>query len=317
MVEFDHSWSALLSPDAGKGYFKDFHAFPFKGSSVRYEPINALWLCELSRWIYRNNHDNYRAIDGTLAHPELQRIGLKEELFFADHGMQAALLVSLTRPKWGVLVFRGSSEPTNWMFNLKTNLVPWFGGGLVHQGFLEALMKVWQPIRRYLEDVKIPLFYTGHSLGAAMATLAAADRRPAALYLYGAPRVGEQEFSSSLSGVPVYRVVNHLDLVCSLPPATPPFSFRHVGELHYFSYAGNKYVNPDDDFLNYDQRIRTGASRAAMHERGWTDPPKRLSDHSPINYTANVYREVLKNPINKSRLESANEQNKTFGWPFF
>ena len=75
----------------------------------------------------------------------------------------------------------------------------------------------------------LPIFVTGHSLGGALATLGAAYLSGwglAACYTFGAPRVGNKEFSSSLQ-TPIYRVVNPLDTVPHIP--TPLRGYRHAG----------------------------------------------------------------------------------------
>jgi hypothetical protein len=308
---FDHSWLALLRPDLGTRYFLNHKCWPFRADVTSYDPVNALWLSELSRWMYRHERDHYRSTLGAnMVHSELEAIRLNEAFFYQRKGMQASLLVSSSEPIWAVLIFRGSSEPTNWFYNVKTNLVPWVEGGLVHQGFLEALLAIWEPINNYLQQLQgVPVFFCGHSLGGALATLAAADYKPSALYSYGSPRVGDSAFSSCVSGLPIYRVVNNSDIVSWLPPSMLPFGFSHIGELHYFSYSGNKYVNPNDVTMEYDKRFRFGSARSRLHARewmkpmDWLKPPKWLSDHSPINYSANIYREVMRHPLYKKLLK--------------
>lgn len=56
-----------------------------------------------------------------------------------------------------------------------------------------------------LAKLGCPVFYTEHSLGAALATLAAARRAPKAGYAFGSPRVGNQAFTSTLASVPIRR----------------------------------------------------------------------------------------------------------------
>ena len=96
-------------------------------------------------------------------------------------------------------------------------------GGRLHSGFKEQYDDVACRVETVLdnEDVKgKPLFITGHSLGGAVATIAArrlsADRRIAACYTFGSPRVGTEEWVSRIK-TPIYRIVNSADPVPMLP----------------------------------------------------------------------------------------------------
>jgi hypothetical protein len=89
-----------------------------------------------------------------------------------------------------------------------------------------------------------PLFITGHSLGAALAILAAlrAAREqqapPHAVYGYGTPRVGNATFQSDYNtcpagsgarlGVVTYRLVHGRDIVARVPMFA---GYRHVGRM--------------------------------------------------------------------------------------
>ena len=71
-------------------------------------------------------------------------------------------------------------------------------GGRVHQGFRDVFMEISgqldELVRVATPDQK--LWLTGHSLGGALATLAAAHlegARVQGLYTYGCPRVGDDE----------------------------------------------------------------------------------------------------------------------------
>ena len=68
-----------------------------------------------------------------------------------------------------------------------------------------------------------PLFITGHSLGGALATIAAKklshEGGIAACYTFGSPRVGDEEWIADIK-TPVYRLVNAADCVTMLPPGT-------------------------------------------------------------------------------------------------
>jgi predicted lipase len=75
----------------------------------------------------------------------------------------------------------------------------------------------------------LPWWFTGHSLGAALATLAARRfGRALALYTYGSPKVGDAAFVAQVarSVVTHYRFVNHRDIATRFPHLAP---FEHAG----------------------------------------------------------------------------------------
>ncbi|MGO9006467.1 MAG: lipase family protein [Beijerinckiaceae bacterium] len=83
---------------------------------------------------------------------------------------------------------------------------------------------------------------TGHSLGAALATLYAAENalihkiRIQALYTFGSPRMGDQEFVNVFNRLPLesHRVVNQQDIV----PKVPGLFYRHVNIEQQFDSTG-------------------------------------------------------------------------------
>lgn len=87
-----------------------------------------------------------------------------------------------------------------------------------------------------------PVVATGHSLGGAVATLAAAYLRaagtPVDLYTYGSPRVGNDAFANFVSGQAGLETrVTHLDdPVPRLPPLL--FSYRHTSPEYWLSDGG-------------------------------------------------------------------------------
>ncbi len=141
--------------------------------------------------------------------------------------------------------FRGSQEPADWLKNARflpsTNEM----GATVHTGFVEALDEVWGEFEPAISASGSPVMVTGHSLGAALASLAAlrlamGGGEVAAVYTYGQPRTGHGSFRDLYEpaiGAVTYRFVNHIDLVTRVPLLLQ--GYRHVGRRMYFDASGS------------------------------------------------------------------------------
>ncbi|MBL4857121.1 MAG: lipase family protein [Idiomarina sp.] len=145
-----------------------------------------------------------------------------------------------------VLSFRGT-EPTE-LKDIKTdakaNLIKCVTEGKVHSGFHDAFNLIELDINQSLSEFpELPLFITGHSLGGALATIAAKrithNGGNAACYTYGAPRVSDDHWLMTMK-TPIYRVVNSSDGVTMVPP--PGFTITAVSWLIGFVPAvGDKW----------------------------------------------------------------------------
>jgi hypothetical protein len=138
-----------------------------------------------------------------------------------DNGGTQAYLATRDEDRMAVLAFRGTEKDFR---DIKTDMNARFyrsGATKTHSGFLDAFKLVEPAIRQALEGLDgHKLYLTGHSLGGALALIAA--RRlscddVAACYTFGSPKVGNEEFGDAIK-VPIYRVVNAADSVPSLPP---------------------------------------------------------------------------------------------------
>ena len=113
--------------------------------------------------------------------------------------------------------------------------------GLVHSGFMGELDKLWQNVTEHHGKHKDKKFYiTGHSLGAAMATIATSRfeefTKVESLFTFGSPRAGTRSFVKNIK-TPHFRFVNNNDIVTSVPPAF--MFYRHHGDLTYINHYGN------------------------------------------------------------------------------
>jgi triacylglycerol lipase len=136
-----------------------------------------------------------------------------------------------------ILAFAGT-DPGIWQ-NLATDFTPLPRAGLdMHGGFVLAAEAAKDKIAQAATQSQAsrkPLFIAGHSLGAALAALAAQkvlspSMRPRAVYGFGMPRVGGTQFQASYDaalGAITYRLVHGDDLVARVPPSS--IGFHHVG----------------------------------------------------------------------------------------
>jgi triacylglycerol lipase len=134
------------------------------------------------------------------------------------------------------VAFRGTTTVLEWIRNLNVRLTdyPRADFGKVHDGFLETYALVRKTVLQALEDMTSTsrLFVTGHSLGAALGTLALPDvaentrQRSLMLHTFGSPRVGDNQFCKSFNTLFAnrsFRIVNTSDVVVSLPLPVPVF----------------------------------------------------------------------------------------------
>lgn len=124
----------------------------------------------------------------------------------------------------------------------------------VHQGFVQAYENFREDILNTLSnldpDKKKTIIVTGHSLGAAIATLTGIDLvqnsySNVVVYNFASPRIGDQVFVDFVDNqikLPLYRFVNMSDMIPNLPPSvspnmvdtSKPYIYMHCGTLIEF-----------------------------------------------------------------------------------
>lgn len=266
---YDPSRKALLTPARGTTFFRTGR------------PTSEAALCaELARLVYAPFEHESTA--NTAIAAALGQIAFPELTYFSSASTQAILAHD---PAGGlsVLVFRGTElDARDWVTDLDTLFTPWSNGARVHRGFAQALDLVWTPIEAALVNRSGRLLFTGHSLGAALATLAASRHRPDALYTYGSPRVGDIAFGRSVTGLIHHRFVHCCDIVPRVPPEI--LDYRHVGELTYLDRRGQQCLSPDVDTVATDQAIARRHYAWRWAWRPGTMWTRDTADHAPINY---------------------------------
>jgi triacylglycerol lipase len=185
---------------------------------------------------------------------DLESGGFELVKTFAQADTQAFLVKTKT---YAILAFRGTQTSSigDIETDIRANMLTTINGR-VHIGFQAAyaliaddinasISKIYEDINANISKIDkldLPLYITGHSLGAALATIAtqALERkfpdRIAACYTFGSPRVGNAEFDFSLKS-PFYRIVNATDGVTLIPFIA--MGYTHVGDARYLTRSGN------------------------------------------------------------------------------
>lgn len=195
-----------------------------------------------------------------------------------------------------ILAFRGSLTATDYAYDIEISssslnqelcqkLSPEICQEIeVHTGFQRLYMSLRPKLIQYIELYRPKtLMITGHSLGAALATLAAFDlanygQRIHSIYTWASPRVGNPVFvstfeklvskASGLPRAPVYRIANSADIVTMVPhPSLSKVGgfipkYMHVGDSKYtFEYipAGNRTIlkMEGSDFIRWAHSLTT------------------------------------------------------------
>jgi hypothetical protein len=206
-------------------------------SRAAYSDRTAWLMAKCSQLAYFPFEKNIPLFDRSLARGGFERLAL-----FNCKETQAYLAA---RKDMAVLAFRGTENKEE---DIRTDLKIRFyqkRGADVHSGFMSAYKSIEVQIEHALRSIGgLPLYITGHSLGGALATIAALKLERdqlAACYTFGSPRVGQDEFDGEIK-TPVYRVVNSNDLVTWVPLMSS--GYQHVGDLKYLTSNGDLIRSP-------------------------------------------------------------------------
>lgn len=229
---------------------------------------------------------------------ELERGGLTLVQTFHDPVTDTQAMLARHEPTCTCyLAYRGTEpdSPQDAQTDVDTLPVSWrTAGGVaceVHGGFAGAFEAVEAAVSDCLrKEATSKLVLAGHSLGAALATLAASRHAHLALVTIGSPRVGNAAFAAEIPAAQVWRYVDCCDVVTEVPPELGLFS--HVGARRYIDYQGRVHSDWTDEQVAAD---RQAGRTVYLREQAWrwgTAWVRDLADHAPINYLRAVLERV-------------------------
>jgi predicted lipase len=309
MNRYDRSFDALFNPGAAVDYFQWTPKFPWQPDPAVYSSVDAWWLTEFCRLVYRMDDQLRLAgeVDAVVT-AALARIDFQIRTIAADAATSSRAVVFTRSRKQAVgnesltlLVFRGSNETLDWKLNLQANQQPFPGDVRVHSGFLQG----YQSIAAQLHDQGLfngRLMIAGHSLGAALATLTTAEFLRSgidvcACYSFGCPRIGNAGFAKQLADLPLYRIVNGCDVVTGIPLTVGPVVYTHPDNAIYIDQHGEISVSLSDAEIQKRQltyipeltrdSLKKYRALSVVIDRLRTlssQMPRYLADHAIANY---------------------------------
>jgi triacylglycerol lipase len=247
------------------------------------------------------------------------------EAFRTQLGMQARLIsVGNTQVYVAanddhiVAAFRGTESPTtidglkDWLLTdagnllivpegrLGTDLAAAGTGARFHQGFVRAIGDIWEPFLEAIEAEQNkndrPIWLTGHSLGGALALLAAwlLRRKFIAVhqvYTFGGPMIGNSDVVEAFAREfpeKVFRYVNMPDPIPKLP--TISLIANHYGHcgaetlLGAAAAAGEAAGTTVDLFKQMTSKAVDGVLNATLIDDLWKTITQRIDAHAMTNY---------------------------------
>jgi pimeloyl-ACP methyl ester carboxylesterase len=218
-----------------------------------------------------------------------------------------------------VVAFRGTESPTtidglkDWLLTdannllivpegrLGTDLAAAGVGARFHQGFVNAIADIWDPLFAALDAERKkqdrPIWLTGHSLGGALALLAAwlLRRKFVAVhqvYTFGGPMIGNREAIAALDkeyAGKIFRFVNAPDPVPMLP--TMSLLANHYGHCEKEMVLGAAataaaagITSAADFFGQFAAQVKEDGLTSALIDGIWGKLKERVAAHSMVNY---------------------------------
>lgn len=195
-------------------------------------------LASMAHLAYDRYEDNRMARELFIA--KLQGGGFELIKAFYSKETDTQAFLAKSDDGYAVLAFRGTevSKRKDVKIDIEATKVSVLDGR-IHAGFRIAYESVAKDIEASILKLKdIPLYITGHSLGAALATVATQrlEHNPrireiiAACYTFGSPRVGDNHYDIEFKS-PIYRVVNTTDIVTIIPLLA--MGYIHIGDVRF------------------------------------------------------------------------------------
>jgi triacylglycerol lipase len=218
-----------------------------------------------------------------------------------------------------VVAFRGTESPTtidglkDWLVTnaanflilpegrMGTDFAAAGVGARFHQGFINAIVDIWQPVFDKVQAERTkndrPLWLTGHSLGGALALLAAwlFQRKFVPvhqIYTFGGPMIGNDQAAKAINLAYPNKIFRYVDLIDPIP-RLPTVSLADSNFIHCDCEVGLGTVTQGvtsaaEHFAALASGAVSGMVHATLADDIWKAVQARLSAHSLENYKKRI-----------------------------
>lgn len=290
----------LKLPHLSYNYFATASSHPFQADATEFNLANAAWLTDLAFLVYG---------DKNFITAQAAKVGLTgtPQFFGFDETFESTQFAILHNAEIIVVVFRGTEfnplRILNGLLDTVVDVRASFAaapelGGLVHKGMWKNAEEIFPQLKNAFAEIRTTqsVWFAGHSLGAALAVLAAKlyavrERKSVqGIYTIGCPRVGDQQFATHYQ-LPLFRLINNQDPVTKIPTlGKAPNSLFHtenyasLGEIIFFdeagalSHADNRSAITSNLLLG---GLTLGGSLLAQ-----------MFDHAPFRYSQKIWNHL-------------------------
>jgi len=267
------------------------------------ESENEIWnSLEICRLFYRKDSDEEKTFDYDVLPVNISRKeyllnnGFTQLKFIDNQNTGTVMSIIKNNTKNEIyIVFRGTEQNlTDLKTDLDTGIPPFLKSKksiVIHKGFIEAFESIKTQLLDYINNEATfnsnqTIIVTGHSLGAALATIFMSQLNQTKLinnYIklitFGSPLVGNDAFIKSigLDNKKNIRITNGIDIITVIP----------------FSIFGYDHIQQNPMELSWDNKNLLLLGNLKVFATYIMTPPQILADHTPISYKMNLINTIL------------------------
>jgi Lipase (class 3) len=172
---------------------------------------------------------------------------------FVDYKLVGNMGIHAVKGRVSRIAFRGTANTKEMRENMNYAQVPFLGpDARVHRGFLRTYTSMLKTHVLAAAESAVEnghtLVLSGHSLGAAIANMAALDVKhnypelQVVVYAFAPPRQGNAAYAKMLTeNVTAHQIINLSDLVTGVPMAVTP-NFLNPKKPFIYEHGGQQYV---------------------------------------------------------------------------